>query len=60
MPKTQREEHKRLQRRTDELKRDHAALSRDVQPFDKTQHDAHTADLKKHKADLRRHQKKTR
>jgi hypothetical protein len=46
------DEHARLQGRTDELKRDHAALALDVTPFNKVDHDKHTADLQQHHRDL--------
>ena len=56
MGETERNEHARLQRRTDELKQEHAGLSLDVHPFDQAEHDAHNVHLREHKADLRRHQ----
>jgi hypothetical protein len=39
MAETRREEHDRLQHRTDELKREHADLALDVTPFDQAEHD---------------------
>lgn len=58
MADTRREEHRRLQRRTDELKSEHADLSLDLRPFNQAEHDAHNAHLKKHQADLHRHQRR--
>ena len=55
MTKTKREEHERLQKRTDELKEDHAALDRDRTPFNQDDHDEHTANLRKHQGDLAAH-----
>jgi hypothetical protein len=55
---TKRAEHTRLQKRTDELKSEHADLSRDKTPFDQADHDEHTAHLAKHKKDLRSHQRR--
>jgi len=52
---TTREEHDRLQERTDELKQDHANLSRDLVPFDKADHDQHTSNLRDHQDDLAAH-----
>jgi len=52
MTKTKRKEHQRLQRRTDKLKQEHAALSRDRTPFNQKDHDKHGADLAQHKRDL--------
>jgi hypothetical protein len=49
------EEHERLQKRTDELKRKHADLALDIAPFNKADHDEHTADLRKHHRDLEAH-----
>jgi hypothetical protein len=60
MPReTKKDEHGRLQKRTGELKQDHAALDRDVTPFHQGDHDRHNANLKKHKADLVRHRKRS-
>jgi hypothetical protein len=58
MAETRREEHDRLQHRTDELKREHADLALDVTPFDQAEHDAHNANLKRHKVDLHQHRKR--
>jgi hypothetical protein len=52
---TRQDEHARLQGRTDELKLDHAALALDVTPFNKVDHDKHTADLQQHHRDLEQH-----
>ena len=59
MTETKRQAHERLQKRTDELKGEHAALDRAVTPFNQADHDRHTADLKKHKADLKKHQQRS-
>jgi hypothetical protein len=48
-------EHARLQRRTVELHREHAALALDKLPFNQASHDAHNADLRQHHSDLRAH-----
>lgn len=56
MTETKREEHKRLQDRTDALKKEHADLSRERTPFDQADHDEHTEHLRKHKDDLTKHQ----
>jgi hypothetical protein len=58
MAESKRQEHRRLQKRTDVLKEEHAALGRDRKPFDKGEHDAHQADLKTHQKDLARHRKR--
>jgi prefoldin subunit 5 len=55
---TKLEEHQRLQHRTDELRKEHAALDLHIRPFDQAEHDAHNADLEKHKVDLLRHQER--
>ena len=52
MAETKQEEHARLQRRTDELKREHEGLRRGVRAFDKGEHEEHIAALKEHKANL--------
>jgi len=52
---TRQEEHERLQERTAELKRDHADLALDITPFNKADHDKHTADLQQHHRELERH-----
>lgn len=52
---TRREEHQRLQKRTDELKQEHEDLSLDRTPFNQSDHDEHTADLRKHAEDLKDH-----
>jgi len=55
MTETKQQEHVRLQRRTEELKRQHAALSRRRAPFNQTDHDKHSVQLAVHKAILRAH-----
>jgi len=55
MTETKQQEHVRLQRRTDELKREHAALSRRLTPFNQTDHDKHVIDLAAHKVSLGAH-----
>ncbi len=50
-----RQEHSRLQKKTEKLKEEHAGLGRDRKPFDQGEHDDHTAKLKEHKNDLARH-----
>ena len=54
-PETKRQEHSRLRKRTDKLKKEHAGLGLDRKPFDQTEHDDHTAALKEHQDDLARH-----
>jgi hypothetical protein len=58
MTETKGEEHKRLQARTDALKKEHAGLSLDRTPFDQAAHDEHTERLRKHKNDLAKHQRR--
>ena len=58
MAESKREEHERLQQRTDELTGEHDALGLDRKGFSKAEHEAHSADLLKHKADLDRHRKR--
>ena len=55
MTETKREEHDRLQHKTDELKKQHADLSLDRTPFDQAAHDEHTAKLAQHRRDLEEH-----
>jgi hypothetical protein len=55
MTETKREEHERLKKKTDELKQDHADLSRDRTPFNKTDHDRHTERLRQHRKELADH-----
>ena len=55
MAENKRQEHSRLQKKTDELKEEHAGLGLDRKRFDQTEHDDHTAALKEHKEDLARH-----
>jgi hypothetical protein len=55
MAESKRDEHERLQDRTDELASDHANLALDKTPFNKTDHDQHTANLRQHKEDLADH-----
>ena len=50
-----RQEHSRLQKKTDKLKEEHAGLGLDRKRFDQAEHDDHTAALKEHKEDLARH-----
>lgn len=50
-----REEHERLQKRTDELKQEHADLSREKTPFNQADHDRHTEHLRQHRKDLADH-----
>jgi hypothetical protein len=56
---TRKEEHDRLQHRTDELKEEHGDLALDRRPFDQGEHDAHNADLAEHKRNLAAHRVKT-
>ena len=56
--KARREEHHRLQKRTDELKHEHDDLSLDRTPFNKADHDAHAAELRKHADDLKDHRER--
>ena len=55
---TKRDEHQRLQKRTDELKDDHDGLALNRTPFNKADHDEHTADLRKHSDDLKEHRRR--
>jgi len=55
MTETKREEHLHLQKRTDELKVEHAGLALDKTPYDQASHDHHKARLKELKDDLVRH-----
>ena len=55
---TRQDEHARLQKRTDELNRDHADLALDVTPFNKADHDKHTADLQQHHLELEQHKQR--
>ena len=57
-PESKRQEHKRLQERTDQLSQEHSDLGLDRKPFDQDEHDVHKADLKKHKDDLTTHRKR--
>lgn len=50
-----RDEHRRLQKRTEELKQDHEGLSLDRTPFNQADHDQHTSELRKHADDLKKH-----
>jgi hypothetical protein len=52
-------EHHRLHVRTEQLKMEHAALSRGVAPFSQPAHDRHKEHLAQHQSDLKRHRKKT-
>jgi hypothetical protein len=58
MTETKRDEHERLQKRTDELKEDHAALDRELTPFNQPDHDEHSANLRKHQGDLAAHKRR--
>jgi hypothetical protein len=55
MTETKQDEHRRLQKRTDQLKAQHADLSRKRTPFDKANHDRHAENLHKHKQELAAH-----
>jgi hypothetical protein len=55
---TKRAEHRRLQNRTDALKREHLGLSRERTPFNQRDHDRHAEHLHKHKTDLAKHQRR--
>ena len=55
MAETKRQEHERLQHRTDQLKKDHADLARDRTPFNQADHDRHTRNLRQHQRDLADH-----
>ena len=52
---TKREEHKRLQDRTEELREQHEELSVDLMPFNQADHDEHNQNLRKHRNDLAAH-----
>ena len=58
MSETKRDEHERLQQKTEELKQDHADLSLDVTPFNQADHDEHNDDLRRHQEDLAAHQRR--
>jgi hypothetical protein len=55
---TKAQAHQRLQDRTDELKHDHAALSRDLTTFNQSDHDQHNANLRQHQKDLAAHKRR--
>jgi DNA repair exonuclease SbcCD ATPase subunit len=55
MTETKRQEHERLQQRTDQLKKDHADLARVRAPFNQADHDRHTRNLRQHQHDLADH-----
>jgi C4-dicarboxylate-specific signal transduction histidine kinase len=55
---TKREQHRRLTQRTEELKKEHAALDLDRKPFNQAEHDEHTAKLRQHRSDLIEHRKR--
>ena len=55
---TKRDEHHRLQKRTDELKQEHDDLALNRRPFNQADHDEHSAGLRKHAEDLKRHRKR--
>lgn len=52
---TNREVHRRLQKRTDELAHQHEQLSLKRTRFNQADHDEHSADLRQHSIDLKRH-----
>jgi hypothetical protein len=58
MAETKREEHKRLQKRTDKLRKEHEELGVDRKPFDKEEHDRHRNDLQKHHDALSEHRER--
>ena len=55
---TKRDEHHRLQKRTDELKHEHDDLALNRRPFNQADHDEHSAELRKHSAELKQHRKR--
>ena len=55
MTETKQDEHRRLQKRTDQLKAQHADLSRNRTPFNKANHARHAENLQKHKEELAAH-----
>ena len=58
MTESKRDEHERLQQRTNELTGEHDALALHRKRFSKAEHDDHSADLVRHKDDLDRHRKR--
>jgi hypothetical protein len=58
MHESKRDEHKRLQDRTDDLKEQHTNLDLGKTPFNQADHDQHKARLKKLKDDLARHKQR--
>ena len=54
-PESKAEEHERLQDHTDEPGQEHAALPRDVTPFNQADRDQHSANLRQHQEDLAAH-----
>ena len=54
-PEDTRDEHQRLQKRTEELMHEHEGLSLDRTPFNQADHDEHTSELRKHADDLKKH-----
>jgi hypothetical protein len=59
MTETKREEHDRLQHRTEELRQDTADLSLEQTPFNEADHVRHRRNLADHKADLVAHRLRT-
>ena len=55
---TKRDEHQRLQKRTDQLKHEHEDLALDRTPFNQADHDEHTAELRQHSKDLKEHRER--
>jgi len=58
MAETKRQEHERLQERTDTLREEHEGLSLDRAPFNKADHDDHDEHLRDHKRDLAAHRRR--
>jgi hypothetical protein len=55
MSETKRDEHDRLQKRTDDLHDEHADLALDRTPYNQADHDLHNENLRKHLHDLADH-----
>jgi len=55
---TKADAHTRLQKRTEALTREHAALSKDRAPFNQADHDRHSDNLREHKEQLAAHKKR--
>jgi hypothetical protein len=58
MTETKREEHDRLQERTDELKQEHADLALHKTPYNQADHDRHNDKLQRHRDDLAAHKRR--